>query len=408
MFLSLAFDCEWEGAGVSLRVVSMEELKLAVLLEPERTGETVVEVCARYGISRETFYAYRRRYLAEGAEGLVPRSRRPQSSPAQMPAALEARIVELRRRHPRWGARRIHAELTRVGVAPPAVSTIHQALKRNHLVAPQPPRRVKATKRFERELANDLWQIDATQVPLAADERPAWVVDVVDDHARFLLAAVAVTSPTGEAAWACFVAASSAYGLPRQLLSDNHLSFTGRLYGLEVAFERRLAEIGVELINSAPAHPQTLGKLERFHRTLKEWLSDEGPALDLEHLQLLLDRFRDHYNRERPHQGIGNQTPAERYLPTAVPPPPAIEPVKRGKDGRYPPHSNLRKAWGHGVVDYHGYSITIGMRYRGATVRILEVGELVHVYLGDELIRVVALDPSRRYQNLGKPHKRRR
>jgi transposase InsO family protein len=296
--LSLCFEGDSEReAGMALRVVSMEALKLAVLLEPGRTGETVAEVCARHGISRASYYRYRRRYLDEGAAGLAERSQRPRGSPVQIPAPLELRIVELRKRHPRWGARRIHAELARAGVEPPAVSTIHQALKRNHLVAPQPPRRVKARRRFERELVNDLWQIDATQVALAG-ERPAWVVDIVDDHARFLLAALAVDSLSGEAAWACFVAASSAYGVPRQLLSDNHLSFTGRLYGLEVAFERKLAEVGVELINAAPAHPQTLGKLERFHRTLKEWLADEGPALDLERLQLLLDRFRAYYNGE--------------------------------------------------------------------------------------------------------------
>src|SRR5207244_1138407 len=141
---------------------------------------------------------------------------------------LEARIVELRKRHPRWGARRIHAELARAGAEPPAVSTIHRALTRNHLVAAQPPRRAKADKRFERPVANDLWQIDATQVKLAAGER-AWVIDCLDDHARFLLAAVACRRPTGEAAWACFVAASSAHGLPRQLLSDNGSCFTGRL-----------------------------------------------------------------------------------------------------------------------------------------------------------------------------------
>jgi transposase InsO family protein len=179
----------------------------------------------------------------------------------------------------------------RAGIEPPAVATIHRALRRNHLVAPQPPRRVKASKRFEREDCNERWQIDGTQVALAGGA-PVWIVDCLDDHARFLLAAIAVDGPTGEAAWACFLAASAAYRLPRQLLSDNHLSFTGRLFGLTVAFERRLAEVGVELINAAPAHPQTLGKLERFHRTLKEWLQDEGPPTDLEHLQLQLDRFR--------------------------------------------------------------------------------------------------------------------
>jgi transposase InsO family protein len=261
---------------MALKVVSMEELKLQVLLEPKRTGETVAEVCARHGISRASCYRYRGRYLEEGAAGLAPRSRRPRVSPAQIEPTLEAQIVELRRRHRRWGGRRIHAELRRAGIEPPAAATIHRALRRNHLVAPQPPRRPKASRRFERELANDLWQIDGTQVTLA-DGEPAWIVDCLDDHARFLLAAIACASPTGEAAWACFVAASAAYGLPRQLLSDNHASFTGRLFGFEAAFERKRGELGVELINAAPAHPQPLGKLERFHRTLKEWLADEGP-----------------------------------------------------------------------------------------------------------------------------------
>ncbi len=393
---------------MALKVVSMEELKLVVLLEPERTGASVAEVCRRHGISRASFYRYRRRYLDEGVEGLEPRSRRPRSSPGQIDALLEVEIVTMRKRHPRWGARRIHAELARAGWEPPAVGTIHRALKRNHLVAAQPPRRRKADKRFEREYANDLWQIDATQIPLA-DTDPVWVVDVLDDHARFLLAALAVASPTGEAAWACFVAASAAYGLPRQLLSDNGLSFTGRLFGVQVAFERKLAEIGVQLINAAPAHPQTLGKLERFHRTLKEWLQDEGPALDLEHLQLLLDRFRAHYNSERPHQGINNQTPAERYQPGRQVNERLGELTlaEADKTPSYPPHAQLRKVDGRGIVGYDGLGIIIPRRYAGATVRVLEVGELVHIYLGDQLIRALAPDRSKRYQKLGNRGRRR-
>lgn len=392
---------------MALRVVSMQELKLAVLLEPERTGASVAEVCRRHGISRASYYRYRRRYLDEGVAGLEARSRRPRSSPGKIDPSLEVEIVTMRKRHPRWGARRIHGELARAGLQPPAVATIHRALKRNHLVAPQPLRRRMARMRFERELANDLWQIDATQVAFA-EGKPGWVVDVLDDHARFLLAAIAVASPTGEAAWACFLAASGCYGLPRQLLSDNGLIFTGRLYGLQVAFERRLAEIGVELINAAPAHPQTLGKLERFHRTLKEWLHEEGPPLDLEHLQLLLDRFRDHYNHERPHQGIGNNTPAERYLPG----PPGDEPLgelalaEARETPSYPPHAIVRKVDGRGVVAYDGLSIIIPRRYAGATVRILEVGELIHVYLDDELVRALVPDRSRRHQPLGRRKRR--
>jgi transposase InsO family protein len=392
---------------VALKVVSMVELRLAVVLEPERTGETVAEVCRRHGISRESFYAYRRRYLAEGLAGLEPRSRRPLSSPARLEPALELEIVSLRRRHPRWGARRIRAELRRAGTDPPARSTIHRVLVRNALVAPQKPPARKASKRFERPLPNDLWQIDGTEVVLVCGER-VWVIDVLDDHARFLLAASACRSLDGESAWACFCRASAAYGLPRQLLSDNGAYFSGRLRGQEVEFERRLAQLGVQLITSAPYHPQTLGKLERFHRTLKEWLADEAPLRDLAHLQTLLERFATHYNEERPHQGIADVTPAERYRAgwSAAA---AVDERERGEraDPSYPRHSELRKVAAHGVVAYDGLHIIVGKRWAGARVRIVESGELWHVYRGDELIRSLIPDRSRRYQTLGKRARRK-
>lgn len=383
---------------MALKVVSMEELRLEVLLEPERTGESVAQVCARRGISRASFYRYRGRYLEEGLAGLKPRSHRPRVFPGRIDPLLEAEICELRRRHPRFGARRIWAELRRAGVEPPAISTVHRVLFRNHLVSAQPPRRRKALKRFEREVPNDLWQIDATQV-LLADGKEAWIVDCLDDHARFCLGALACERPTGEAAWACFSAAAAAYGLPRQLLSDNGSIFTGRFLGVEVAFERRLADVGVELINSAPAHPQTLGKLERLHRTLKEWLSDERPARDLAELQALLDRFQTHYNEERPHQGINDQTPGERYAAgwagkgARAAPVPAAE-----AEPSYPPRALVRKVASNGVFCYRRAYINIGMRYAGARVAIVEEGELVHVYYGSELVRSLAPDSTKRYQ----------
>jgi transposase len=241
---------------MALRVVSIRQLKLEVLLEPGRTGDSVAAVCRRRGISRQTFYLYRRRYEAEGIAGLEARARTPRSSPGRIDPQLEALICRLRGEHPKWGARRIRSELARAGTCPPAISTIHQVLQRNHLVAPQPPRRRRADRRFERPVANDLWQIDATRVLLASGE-PVWIVDCLDDHARFLLYALACPSPTGEAAWRCFLQASANNGLPRQLLSDNHVSFTGRRFGLTVEFERRLAGLGVELINARPYHPQT-------------------------------------------------------------------------------------------------------------------------------------------------------
>jgi transposase InsO family protein len=386
---------------MALNVVSLKQLKLEVLLEPGRTGDSVAEVCRRRGISRQTYYRYRRRYEAEGVSGLEPRPRTPVRPAGRMQPDLEAVVCRLRSEHPKWGARRIRVELERAGTPVPAISTIHQVLRRNGLVALRRPRRSRADRRFERPFANDLWQIDATRVLLRSGQ-PAWIVDCLDDHARYLLCVLACESPTGASAWRCFVAASASYGLPRQLLSDNHVSFTGRLYGTTVAFERRLAGLGVELINARPSHPQTLGKLERFHRTLKDWLAEHEPAEDLAELQALLDRFRSHYNEERPHQAIGDATPGERYR--APPEQPRAELCELGatEEHGYPSHAIVRKVKATGVLSYRQLAINIGMRFAGARVRIVENGGLVHVYYGEELVRTLAPDHGRGYQQLGR------
>ena len=378
-----------------LKVVTMAELRFEVLFEPARTGETVADVCRRYGISRDTYYRYRRRYLTEGIEGLEDRSRKPRSSPAQIPTEVELRIVEMRTAHPRWGARRIRAELAREGLEAPAVSTVHQALRRHGLVAAQPLRKVKADRRFEREISNDLWQIDATRI-LLDDDTPAWVINLLDDHSRYLLAAMAGLHATTDMAWDTFEIAASRYGLPRQVLSDNGLAFTGRLRSFEVIFETNLRDLGVELINAAPYHPQTLGKLERFHRTLKEWLKDEGPAWDLEHLQELLDGFRFHYNRHRPHQGIDDATPTERYEP-AVDKLPVLPTIRTPE---YPTGAILRRVTATGNVGYQKKLIQVGYRWAGATVRVITIGDLTHIYYGETLIRALAIDHHRYYQGL--------
>jgi hypothetical protein len=214
---------------------------------------------------------------------------------------------------------------------------------------------------------------------------------------------VAAEAPTGEAAWDCFEEASSRYGLPRQVLSDNGLCFTGRLHRVEVAFEHSLQELGVDLITSGPYHPQTLGKLERLHRTLKEWLRDEGPPFDLPHLQELLDAFRHHYNSERPHQGIGDLTPAERYRwkPPVTDAPPSVGYDDRGEPV-YPPRALVRKVTSIGNIGYASTTINVGRRWAGARVRVIPVGGLVHVYYGEELVRALAIDPSVEYQRLGR------
>lgn len=211
-----------------LKVITLPQLWIEILLAPQRHGLTVTEVCRRYGISRKTYYVYRARYRAEGVEGLAQRSRRPKTSPRQTPAEVEAMVIELRLARPRWGARKIRAGLLRRGlIGVPAVSTVHAILRRAGLIGEQGHRRRLALRRFERPVPNDLWQIDATQLALA-DGSKAWVVDVLDDHARFAIAAKAARQATTTMAWECMDEAIRTHGAPRQVLSDNGLAFTGR------------------------------------------------------------------------------------------------------------------------------------------------------------------------------------
>ncbi len=369
---------------MALRVVTMTELRREILEEPAMTGDSVTEVCARRGISRDTFYRYRRRFAAAGEAGLEPRTSAPIRSPNRMDPDLEELICRMRKEHPRWGARRISAELLRAGIAPPAVSTIHQALRRNYLVADQPKKKPrKLMKRFERDEPNDLWQIDATEVRLR-DAKRAYVVDMIDDHARFLLAAVACRVPTAATTCGCFEQAAKRYGIPRQVLSDNHNTFTGRFFGFEVAFERLLASVDVQLINGAPAHPQTQGKVERFHQTLKDWIEDQGGAKDIGHLQRLVDEFRRHYNVERPNQAIGDLTPAERYRPSTrvYRLPSQINPV-------YPADAIVRRVSRTGTLCYDINYISLERRWAGCSVQIVARDGRLQVFFGDRLLRDV-------------------
>jgi transposase InsO family protein len=384
---------------MALKVMSVTDLRLEVLREASQSGETVTAVCRRFGISRETYYVYLRRFRAEGIEGLEPRSTVPLRQPQRMPADVEAVICALRKEHPKWGARRIRAELRREGIGPPAVLSIHRALSRNNLVAPGRARPRPATQRFERASPNDLWQIDATRL-LLADESEVWVMDILDDHARFCLAARVHAGPTTVAALESFEWAIKRYGLPTQVLSDNGTCFTGRLVGGEVEFERRLHGLGIATIHSRPYHPQTCGKLERFHRTMKEWLAEQPRATTIEELQELLDRFRSFYNEARPHQGIDDDTPAERYGTVT-----AADDVELGGTPprvSYPPRSILRKVSRCGNLSFRNYQIQVGSEWNFCTLRISVISGVVHIYYGEELVRALQLDPSQSYYPIGR------
>jgi transposase InsO family protein len=283
-------------------------------------GSPIGEVAARYGTSRQSLHAWRHRFQQEGMSGLADRSRRPRTSPNRVDAEIEALTCELRRQHPRWGARRISHELGRRGADPaPSRATVHRILVRNGLIDPQAQHHKRTYKRWQRAEPMHLWQMDIVGgVPLA-DGRSCKLVTGIDDHSRFVVIATVVAVPSGRAVCAAFTQAMRRYGVPSEVLTDNGGQFTGRYIKpqpVEVLFERICRDNGIKQRLTKPASPTTTGKIERLHRTLREeFLEHVAPFESPAAAQAAIDAWVEGYNRSRPHQALDMATPASLFRP---------------------------------------------------------------------------------------------
>jgi transposase InsO family protein len=358
-------------------------------------GVSVVSLCAELGISRKTFYEWRKRHDKEGPVGLEPRSRRPLSSPGQIPPWLEQRIVRLREQLPLDnGAQAIYFELQRGGVEPlPHVRTIHRVLVRNGLVEPQPNKRPRSSwRRFEYDAPNACWQIDATHWELR-NGRTVWIMDLLDDHSRYMPAADAVAGDTVEAAWAAFCHAAAEIGPPAKVLSDNGMCFTGGpLADGAGTFTTNLAALGIVKANSRPYHPQTCGKLERAHQTLKKWLRRQPLARSMAELQRQLDQFRAYYNHHRPHRALRGATPVERFHATH-----AARPADTPIDLPTPPSLSIanRSVSTRGALYINSITVGLGVAWATRDLTVVAYGTRLVILDGVKLVRVVNLEPGR-------------
>lgn len=354
------------------RVVSME-VRLAIgahaVLE-EAAGASVTEVCRKFGISRDTYYRYRRRMLAEGVDGLLPCSRRPEDSPTATPEetikAVLAKHEELLAQGWDAGARSVHDWLILEGVPVPSARTCHKILADHGCTIPTPAKRPKSSyRRFEAMRPNGVWQLDGHEVKLA-DGTKAVVLRFQDDHSRMVMASRAAPGESGQDTWQCLVEAMNRHGKPAFIQCDNASAFTARLCkgGGYSAFEAQLHRIGVGMINSSPRHPQTNGKKEREWQTLDRWLKARPTPADLPELQRLLDAYDLIFNTERPHQGIGGLTPARRYGATAkaVPDPDALTDRQFLREITLP---------AKGYFDLPGVRVHLGVAWAGARLQYL-------------------------------------
>jgi transposase InsO family protein len=298
-----------------------------VVLEVVSGHLTVTQAARVYGLSRQHLYRLLNRYGQGGLEALDPRSRRPASNPRAVPGEVIIAIVTLRQQLVAEGLDAgpvtLQWHLAQRGLPMPSTSTIRRILHLHGLITPAPRKRPKSSyHRFAAEQPNECWQSDFTHWTLA-DGSGIEILNWLDDHSRFLLAATAYRRVGGPDVVASFTATANTYGLPASTLTDNGSVYTSRFTHGHNDFERLLASLGIVQKNGHPGHPQTQGKIERFHQTLKRWLAPKPRPATIAAAQTLLNDFTVVYNTERTHRALpAGTTPAQAYSarPKASPP----------------------------------------------------------------------------------------
>jgi transposase InsO family protein len=328
-------------------------------------------LCRSFGISRKTGYKWRDLYLKQGREGLNDRSRRPLSSPGRCKAELEAAVVALHDAYPCWGARKLRALLPE-GSDRPHPNTIAAILRRHgRQLVPHADKADPATRRFEHEAPNLLWQMDFKgHIPLT--ERRAGrchPLTVLDDHSRFAICLTACTGEDGVQVRTALTQAFQRYGLPERLTCDNGPPWGTSGHGTLSRLEIWLIRLGVRVSHSRPYHPQTQGKDERFHRTLKRELLDRSGFNSIDACQSAFNDWRDQYNLIRPHEALGQRPPVTRYEPSARQFPAQLPPVE------YDDGDKVCKVRQHGQLRFKGRDYFVGEGLTNELVAIRPTAE---------------------------------
>jgi transposase InsO family protein len=370
--------------------MAREEVPVTIrrsIIECDPSTFNVTEFCADHGVSTWFFWDLRRRHRREGDVVLEVKSRAARVVANKTPTAIEDRIVVERKRLTDAGldngAGSIASYLAGVPGLP-SEATIWRILKGRGFIVETPAKRPKRThRRFTAERANDCWQLDDTTWWLA-DGGEVKILNVIDDHSRLLVASTVMVTCTGAAALAALAAAAAILGWPARLLSDNARAFRNVLADA-------VRHLGVGAGHSRPYHPQTCGKVERFHQTLKKWLAMQPPAATLDELQAQLDLFRLIYNHHRPHRAIGRCYPADVWA-SAPKSGPADQPL-----------GALTRIWhatviGGRVCCGKSYLISVGAAYERLPATVVLTGTTCHVFAAGRHVRRLTINPNQRGQ----------
>lgn len=341
------------------------------------------QLCIAYNITRKTGYILLKRYNEEGVKGLLPRSKKPLSSPFKTSPQLEEMIVEIRLKQPTWGPRKIIRCLKNKGIDYlPAKSTVNNILKRNNLISIEESLKRQAFIRFERENPNELWQMDFKGKFQLLNHHSCYPLTIVDDCSLFALAIKACENEQYLPVKQRLVHVFKKYGLPDQINVDNGNPWGNSKLLPHTALTVWLMQLGVRVTHSRPHHPQTNGKCERFHRTLKNDLINIKPMRTFSHAQKIFDQWKHIYNYERPHEAIGMDFPSQRYKASNLKYPSRLPPTE------YSDRSILRRVRGNGYISFEGREYLVGEAFKNHHIEIKPnpLEHSISIYFGKFLI----------------------
>jgi transposase InsO family protein len=345
--------------------VTKMSLKLEFVRFALKENEPFSALCKRYNISRKTGYKLLQRYAQYGESGLSDQSRKPKTSPSKSKSSIEKKIVKLREEKPSWGGRKIKAYLLAKGEKNmPAASTITNILQRYNLISKKDTPE-KAYERFEHVQPNDLWQVDF-KGHFAMHRSRCYPLTILDDHSRYCIGIKACAGERSEIVTRHFEAIFEEHGLPYRMNFDNGspwANVTSKHYRF-TEFTLWLIRLGIDVSFSRIRRPQTNGKLERFHRTLKSELLQYNYFKDLKHAQREFDKWRREYNFERPHEGIDMKTPFTRYQYSVR------KYVEKLPEIEYRDGDIIRHVDSAGKISYQNRKIVIGQAFRHLPVAL--------------------------------------
>ncbi len=331
---------------------TVEKLRKEFIQKALEKEKSLSALCKEYGISRPTAYKWIERF--QSGEGLSDHSHEAFFKPRKTPWEKEELILETRNEHPTWGPRKIRRFLEEKGYDElPATTTIADILKRNGCISAESSEAHTPWKRFEKDKANEMWQMDYKGNFGLANGIRCYPLTILDDHSRFSLCINAKDNERWLPAKACLEQVFIEYGLPKAILCDNGNPWgsLGKGYTL---FDIWMMQMNVLPIHGRILHPQTQGKDERFHRTLKEDVLKRTILRDLKHAQEEFDKFRYCYNYERPHDSLNLDVPAKHYKSSTK------QYIRIPKEPEYDVGSQLRKVncKGYVSIDKHRYFLS--------------------------------------------------